>query len=129
MTVSFAHFRWPLHVMAAAVAVLALAPVRAQTVMTPELESAVRAVQRASQADADQYAPEPLAAARQALAQAQAAHASRDKKEALDLAVRAAVDADLARVRSEEAVATAELELRRKEIADLQRQLGTEGGR
>ena len=65
----------------------------------------------------------------QALAQAQAAHASRDKRTALDLAQRAAVDADLARARSLEAVAAAEVAQRRAEIADLQRQLGTEGGR
>ncbi|HEY1033395.1 MAG TPA: DUF4398 domain-containing protein [Pseudoxanthomonas sp.] len=125
MTVSFAHFHRPLHVMAAAVAALALAPVFAQSVQTPELEAAVKAVQRADQADADQYAPEPLAAARQFLAQAQA---TRNKKEALDFALRAAADADLARARSEEAVATAEVGQRRAEISDLQRQLG-EGGR
>lgn len=131
MTVSFAHFRFPLHVMAAAVASTALAamPLRAQTVMTPELEAAVQAVQRADQADADQYAPEPLSAARQALAQAQAAQAGRDKRLALDLALRAAVDADLARVRSQEAVAAAEVQQRRAEIAELQRTLGREGGR
>jgi len=39
------------------------------------------------------------------------------------------VDADLARARSLEAVAAAEVAQRRAEIADLQRQLGTEGGR
>ena len=111
--------------MAAAVAALALAPVFAQSVQTPELEAVVKAVQRADQADADQYAPEPLAAARQFLAQAQA---TRNKKEALDFALRAAADADLARARSEEAVATAEVGQRRAEISDLQRQLG-EGGR
>ncbi|MEL1262770.1 DUF4398 domain-containing protein [Pseudoxanthomonas putridarboris] len=94
--------------------------------MTPEMEAAVQAVQRADQADADQYAPEPLNAARQALAQAQA---SRDKRLALDLALRAAVDADLARARSQEAVAAAEVQQRREEIADLQRTLGAEGGR
>jgi hypothetical protein len=131
MTVSFSHFRWPLHVMAAAVATLALAgePARAQSAAPPELEAAVQAVQRADQADADQYAPQPLEAARQALAQAQAAHAARDKKDALDLALRATVDADLARARSLEAVATAEVAQRKAEIADLQRQIGAEGGR
>ena len=70
-----------------------------------------------------------LEAARQALAQAQAAHAARDKKDALDLALRATVDADLARARSLEAVATAEVAQRKAEIADLQRQIGAEGGR
>ena len=117
--------------MAAAVAALALsgAPAFAQSAPTPELEAAVQAVQRAGQADADQYAPEPLAAARQALAQAQAAHAARDKKDALDLAQRAAVDADLARARSLEAVALAEVAQRKAEVADLQQKLGAEGGR
>lgn len=125
MTVSFAHFRRPLHVMAAAVAAIVLSPAFAQNAPTPELEAAIKAVQRADQADADQYAPAPLAAARQSLAQAQA---TRSKKEALDFAVRAAADADLARARSEEAVAMADVDQRRAEIADLQRQLG-EGGR
>lgn len=131
MTASFSYFRRPPHVMAAAVAAMAVSgtPVFAQSAPTPELEAAVQAVQRADQADADQYAPDALAIARQALAQAQAAHASRDKRTALDLAQRAAVDADLARARSLEAVAAAEVAQRRAEIADLQRQLGTEGGR
>ncbi|WAC63020.1 DUF4398 domain-containing protein [Pseudoxanthomonas sp. SL93] len=131
MTVSFAHFRFFLHVMATAVVLSAIgsAPLRAQVAMTPELEAAVQAVQRADQADADQYAPEPLNAARQALAQAQAAHAGREKKLAADLALRATVDADLARARSQEAVAAAEVQQRRAEIAELQRTLGGEGGR
>ena len=131
MTVSFAHFRFFLHVMATAVVLSAIgsAPLRAQVAMTPELEAAVQAVQRADQADADQYAPEPLNAARQALAQAQAAYAGREKKLAADLALRATVDADLARARSQEAVAAAEVQQRRAEIAELQRTLGGEGGR
>ena len=131
MTVSFSYFRRPPHVMAAAVVALALsaAPAFAQAALTPELEAAVQAVQRATQADADQYAPAELAAARQSLAQAQAAHAAREKKAALDLALRAAVDADLARARSQEAVATAEVAQRKAEIADLQAQLGAEGRR
>ncbi|WP_162110386.1 hypothetical protein [Pseudoxanthomonas mexicana] len=53
--------------MAAAVVDLALsaAPAFAQAALTPELEAAGRAVQRAPPADADQYAPAELAAARQ----------------------------------------------------------------
>lgn len=131
MTVSFAHFRLSLHVMAAAVVLTAVtsAPLRAQSAATPELEAAVQAVQRADQADADQYAPEPLNAARQALAQAQAAQAARDKKRVLDLSLRATVDADLARARSQEAIALAEVQQRRAEIAELQRTLGTEDRR
>ncbi len=89
---------------------------------------AQQAVNRADQADADQYAPELLAAARTTLAQAQAAASSRrDRKLAPDLALRAAVDADLARTRSAEAVANAQLQQRRSEIAELQRTLDGEG--
>ena len=61
--------------------------------------------------------------------EAQAAHAGRDKKKALDFAQRATVDADLARARSQEAVAAAEVAQRKAEIADLQRQIGAEGKR
>ena len=54
---------------------------------------------------------------------------SADKKKALDFAQRAAVEADLARARSQEAVALAEVAQRQAEIADLQRQIGGEGKR
>jgi Arc/MetJ family transcription regulator len=53
----------------------------------------------------------------------------REKKTALDLALRTAVDADLARARSQEAVASAEVAQRKAEIADLQAQIGAEGRR
>ena len=131
MIPSFAQFRLPLYVMVAALAgsVTTVSPLHAQTVTTPELEAAQQAVQKATQADADQYAPEPLNIARQALAQAQAAQAKRDRKLALNLALRAAVDADLARARSNEAVANAELQQRRSEVADLQRRLSAEANR
>lgn len=131
MIPSFAQFRLPLYVMLAALVgpAAVISPLYAQTATTPELEEAVQAVQRADRADADQYAPEPLNIARQALAQAQAAHAKRDKKLALSLALRASADADLARARSNEAVANAELQQRRDEVADLQRRLGGEAGR
>ncbi len=128
---SFAQFRLPLYVMAAALvaSITVISPLRAQTVTTPELEAAQQAVQKATQADADQYAPEPLNVARQALRQAQAAQANRDRKLALSLALRAAVDADLARARSNEAVASAELQQRRSEVAELQRRLSPEASR
>ena len=46
------------------------------------------------------------------------------------VALRAAADADLAKARSEEAVVSAQLEQRRKEVAQLQNSLNTgEGGR
>lgn len=41
------------------------------------------------------------------------------------MALRAAADADLARVRSEEATVSAQLQLRRNEVNQLQRQLST----
>ena len=79
MTASFSYFRRPPHVMAAAVVALALsaAPAFAQAALTPELEAAVQAVQRATQADADQYAPDLIASARAHLEQAQAASMDR----------------------------------------------------
>lgn len=128
---SFAQFRLPLYVMVAALAasVTAISPLQAQTVTSPEMEAAQQAVQKADQADADQYAPELLNTARQGLGQAQAAQAKRDRKLALSLALRAAADADLARARSNEAVANAELQQRRSEVAELQRKLGAEANR
>lgn len=91
-----------------------------------ELMQARQAVDKATQADADQYAPELIAVARQGLEQAQrAAGDRRERKNAPMLAVRATVDADLARARSEEATATAQLQLRRNEVTQLQRQLAT----
>lgn len=91
-----------------------------------ELMQARQAVDKATQADADQYAPDLIALARQGLEQAQrAAGDRRERKNAPALAVRATVDADLARARSEEATATAQLQLRRNEVTQLQRQLAT----
>ena len=105
-------------------------PVFAQAAISPEIVAAQQAVNRADQADADQYAPELLATARNSLAQAQAAAANRrDRKLAPDLALRATADADLARARSIEAVANAQLRQRQSEIAELQRTLDVEGGR
>jgi hypothetical protein len=124
---SFAQFRRFLCVTVGAFALLAAfaAPSHAQVALAPELAAAQQAVNRADQADADQYAPELLASARTALEQAQAAAASRrDRKLVPGLALRATVDADLARARSEEAVANARLQQRRQEIGELQRTLG-----
>ena len=124
---SFAQFRRFLCVTVGAFALLAAfaAPSHAQVALVPELVAAQQAVDRADQADADQYAPELLDSARTALAQAQAAATSRrDRKLAPGLALRATVDADLARARSEEAVANARLQQRRQEIGELQRALG-----
>lgn len=115
--------RQGLYVMAFAIA--ASGPVMAQDGAL-ELAQARQAVDRATQADADQYAPDLLDLARQGLEQAQrAAGDRRERKNAPSLALRAAADADLARARSEEATTTAQLQLRRNEVTQLQRQLGT----
>lgn len=91
-----------------------------------ELAQARQAVDKATQADADQYAPDLIGLARQGLEQAQrAAGDRRERKNAPAMALRAAADADLARVRSEEATVTAQLQLRRNEVNQLQRQLST----
>ena len=129
---SFAQFHRRLCVMVGVFALSAMlsGPILAQTAMVPEIAAAQQAVNRADQADADQYAPELLASARAALAQAQAAATNRrDRKLAPELANRATVDAELARVRSVEAVAKAQLQQRRSEIAELQRTLDGEGSR
>ena len=127
MTVSFAYLSRSLCAVACALA-LSL-PVMAQEA-SAELAAAAVAVQRATDADADQYAFELIATARNGLAAAQAAAEDRrQRKQAPLLAQRAAVDADLARVLSEEAVANADLQQRRAEIVQLQRSLGGEGAR
>ncbi len=91
-----------------------------------ELAQARQAVEKATQADADQYAPDLINLARQGLEQAQrAAGDRRERKNTPAMALRVAADADLARVRSEEATATAQLQLRRNEVTQLQRQLET----
>jgi len=98
----------------------------AQDPAAADLLAAQQAVERADRADADQYAPDTMALARQQLEQAQrAAGDRRERKQAPLLAQRAAVDADLARVQSEEAVAQATLAQRKAEVERLQRQLAT----
>lgn len=90
---------------------------------TSELAAAQQAVVRADGADADQYAAQEIALARNALAQAQAAMAEGREDEARRLALVAAADADLAYARSREALATAELSQREAEVAQLRRRL------
>jgi len=104
-------------------------PVRAATPPTAELTAAQQAVSRADNADGDQYAAQELAAARNELAQAQAAMAARKHKDALSLALAAAADGDLAYARSQAAQARTEIAQRRSEIAELRRRLQVgEGG-
>ena len=132
MNSSFAQLRRTLHrgLAALLLAVTLAAPQAvAQVAQVPELQVAAQALDRADRADADQYAPDLIASARQLLSQAQAAAAGgrSQRREAPLLAQRATVEADLARVRSEEASASALLQQRRDEIAELRRKLGMEG--
>ena len=114
--------RHGLYVMALALALSA--PALAQDGAL-ELAQARQAVEKATQADADQYAPDLVQLARQGLQQAQiAANGGRsERRNAPALALRAAADADLARARSEEATAVAQLQLRRNEVSQLEKQL------
>lgn len=124
MKPSFAQLRRSLYVIACAFALSGSA--FAQDPAAAELAAARLAVDRADQADADQYAPEMLAAARQQLEQAQrSAQDRRERKNAPALALRAVADADLARALSDEAVANAQLQQRQAEVLQLQRSLGT----
>ncbi|AMU97282.1 DUF4398 domain-containing protein [Xanthomonas citri] len=127
MTASFAYLRRSLYGIACFMVLSS--PAAAQ--VAPELTAAEQAVQRATQADADQYAPDLVNLARQELMQAQQAQLDkRQRKQVPQIALRAAADADLAKARSEEAVVTAQLEQRRKEVAQLQNTLNTgEGSR
>ncbi len=128
MNPSFAQMRHSLYVIACAFALSG--PAFAQDPAALELAAARMAVERADQADADQYAPGMLANARQQLEQAQrAAQDRRERKQAPVMALRAAADADLARALSEEAVANAQLQQRQAEVARLQRTLATGEGR
>lgn len=123
MKPSFAQIRRALYVTVCALALSGAAQAQDGAL---ELMQAQQAVDKATQADADQYAPDLIAVARQGLEQAQRAVGDRrERKNAPILAVRATVDADLARARSEEATATAQLQLRRNEVSQLQRQLAT----
>ena len=131
MNASFAQLRRKPHRALAALLLavtLGVPHAYAQVAAPPELQAAQQAVERAGRVDADQYAPDLIASARQLLSQAQAAAAGSrsQRREAPLLAQRAAAEADLARARSEEATASARLQQRRGEIAELRRKLGME---
>jgi hypothetical protein len=111
-----------------ALVLASVGPVQAATPPNAELAAAQQAVSRADSADGDQYAPEQLATARNGLAQAQAAMASRKYKDAQALALAAAVDGDLAYAHSRAAQTRTELAQRRVEIEDLRRRLQIEEG-
>jgi hypothetical protein len=123
MTASFAQNIWILNVAVAALVFPCSALAQVQSV---ELATAEQAVQRATQADADQYAADLVNLARQELMQAQQAALDRgQRKQVPQLAMRAAADADLARARSEETVTATQLKQRRAEVAQLQGSLST----
>ncbi|WP_325052719.1 DUF4398 domain-containing protein [Pseudoxanthomonas winnipegensis] len=89
-----------------------------------ELAAAQAAVQRASDADADQYAPDLIQAARDKVSQAQALGESRSGRKQIPLlALQAQADADLARARSAQATAQARLAQEQSEIDRLQKVL------
>ena len=127
MRSSFAHFAFPLY---ALVAAMALLPAGCASLPPPtaELDAASQALERAAAADADQYAPEPLAQARADLGRAQAAMARGRDDEARTAAVSAAADADLAQVLSRSAVTAAEFNQQQAEIAGLRRRLLLDAG-
>lgn len=123
MKTSLAHLRLSL---TCTVFAFALAACASLPPPTGELATAQQAVTRADGADADQYAAQDVALARRQLEQAQAALADGREDEARRLALAAGADADLAYARSREALATAELNRRRAEIAELQERLQAE---
>jgi hypothetical protein len=98
MNRSFAQIRIALYAIAVTFALAGAA--RAQQAL-PGIDDAQQAVDRATQADADQYAPDLIASARAHLEQAQAASMDRRaQKQVPALATQAALEADLARARS-----------------------------
>lgn len=127
MIASFAHFRMAL---LGAVAAFALASCATLPPPTAELNEAQASVMRATDADADQYASQSIATARDALGRAQAAMAEGREDDARRFALAADAEADLAYAKSRHALARAELAQRRSEIERLQQRLQpSEGGR
>lgn len=122
MRSSFAHFRQTLH---AAVCGLVLAAAGCATLPPPtaELEAAAQAVARAEAADADQYAPETIAQAREALRRAQAAMSEGRDEDARMYALAAAAEGDAAYAAGAGEAARQALAQRRAEIAALRAQL------
>ncbi len=101
----------------------------AQEAALAELASAQAAVQRAADADADQYAPDLIQAAREKVSQAQALSETRSgRKQAPQIALQAQADADLARARSEQATTQAKLAQEQSEIDRLRKALNLPEG-
>lgn len=129
MTISFAYIQRIRAALTATVIGCALAACASLPPPTGELQAAQQAVARADQADADQHAPDLIAAARSELSRAQSAMAGGDDDGARRFALAAAADADLANARSREATQNNELAQRRAEIADLRSRLQMGDGR
>jgi len=108
------------------IAILALAACVTTSPPLSELAATQQSIARAVDADADQYAGDPLARARSLLGQAQAAMAGGQNDQARQLAARAAASADLATAHSRNAVALATLTRRRGELAQLRQRLQQE---
>lgn len=95
---------------------------------TNELADARQAVSRATDADADQYASEQIALARDGLSRAQVAMSDGRNDAARALAQASLADADLAIAMSTQAKTAAELALRQGEVRQLRERFQT-GGR
>lgn len=129
MRPSFAHFRSTLHAAVFGLVLgVSLAACSSLPPPTGELAAAQQAIARAEGADADQYAAEAIAQARNLYAQAQAAMAEGRDDTARSAALLAAADADLAHARSRAATAQAEMRQRQAEIAELQARLQVDAG-
>ncbi len=125
MTRSFAQIRPWLN---AGVLALALAGCASLPPPTAELSAARQALNRAEGADASQYSPTALEAARSELSRAQAAMSAGDEDEARTLALAAAADADLAYAESRAQVTQQEYRQRRSEVAELRQRLQVDDG-
>src|SRR5687767_7124173 len=125
MRPSFAYFRSTLHAGICGLA-LALSACASLPPPTTELAAAQQALARAEAADAEQYAAQDIANARQALTQAQTAMADGRQEEARRGALIAAAHADLAHANSRAATTRAEFAQRQAQIAELQAQLQVE---
>lgn len=127
MRPSFAHFRSTLHAAICGLAmVFSLSACSSLPPPTAELDGARQAIVRAEDADADQYAFDALARARDGFARAQAAMADGRDDAARSAALLATADADLALAQSRAAVADAQVRQRESEIAELQARLQVE---
>ena len=129
MNRSFAQIRPWLYAGALATAqALVLAGCASLPPPTAELSSARQALNRAEGADANQYSPAAVEAARSGLSRAQAAMSEGDEDDARTLALAAAADADLAYAESRAQVTQQEYRQRRGEVADLRQRLQVDDG-